>query len=1100
MSDTSMTAASADRAAPKGYAGRVEQIVQGMLHGWVHDVDKPGRRVAVEILVDGQVVATAVANRFRGDLQRSGVGDGRHGFLAAVPRRFFDGAAHDVTARVAGTRLELRYPLLGHTLDPAAAADVRAAVTAVSGARIEGYAFDANHPDRPVQLDLTARGHVIDSLSAARPARERPAKDRPAKELPAKELPDGAPEACGFVFDLLKHPDVDPLDTDLAVVVAGTDEVLPAPVPHLGRGMVEVVVDTVSEEEVRGTIRVPFAVPAHLSFDVYRDGLFAGPALPQPRGAGPGATLFPFVAHADGSGDARTTVLTVCVGGTQAEVGGTPRTIVIPSRGNLLDNGSFARWSGRLPAGWEVAADLRDGLQVGHCRIEAQSEADHIVGSLAPWFDLSGRRETVGGGAGGWLLRQPVDLERIPDRLAALDLLVAVRAAAAVPLTVRLEAQDEGGEPLHLQARVTAWPQWSLRAARLILPPTLNRRGGGTLSIALGDDLSGRGVPDWIAFGAVGLGVPGFRLQAPLTADAPPVAAAPVGEAPRNAVLNGDFARWTHGLRFRSAARRVETADGWVLASPAAGAACDAEIEKLVTRDVARGLSGEEAFGIRLTGEVPDGSLRLETVLDKMQLRFHWDGLLRFYARTASTAASPAASPASIDQILILERVHGTGPDGNGGFTDRTVAVLARRVPVRPSGQYVEQVAAAADVETVRRLAGRFLSDPTRQCILAFTFARKADCVLADVALCPRPESAPGRRIGYVGLEDRNIAAQVGRLRMVEHWDEARRFPAPPQLPEASIQPEMRPEARPETRWSWPAGGLPSADIVICVHNAVDEVVACLDSIRRCTPVPHTVTLVDDGSDLLTRSTLDAYVAARPWMRMIVNPENVGYTRSANIGMARSTADWVVLLNSDTIVTPGWLEGLFACALSDPAIRMVGPLSNAATHQSVPDVLDARGKWAVNALPDGMDAAGMAALVAELSPRAFPRVPLLNGFCTLIGRKALDEVGYLDEAAFPVGYGEENDLCIRMAKAGYQLAIADQVYVYHVKSASFGSVRRDDLARQGTERCKAKHPDVDLRALQAVLSECTPLIELRQTLRRRLAASPFRRSEDGVPS
>ena len=48
----------------------------------------------------------------------------------------------------------------------------------------------------------------------------------------------------------------------------------------------------------------------------------------------------------------------------------------------------------------------------------------------------------------------------------------------------------------------------------------------------------------------------------------------------------------------------------------------------------------------------------------------------------------------------------------------------------------------------------------------------------------------------------------------------------------------------------------------------------------------------------------------------------------------------------------------------------------------------------------------------------------------------------LNTAAFPAGYGEENDLCLRAGKAGVKLAVADDVYVYHVKSASFGSVRR----------------------------------------------------------
>ena len=57
------------------------------------------------------------------------------------------------------------------------------------------------------------------------------------------------------------------------------------------------------------------------------------------------------------------------------------------------------------------------------------------------------------------------------------------------------------------------------------------------------------------------------------------------------------------------------------------------------------------------------------------------------------------------------------------------------------------------------------------------------------------------------------------------------------------------------------------------------------------------------------------------------------------------------------------------------------------------------------------------------------------------GAPASVEVGGMDGAAFPSGYGEENDLCLRVRNAGYQLAVADDVYVWHSKSASFGAAR-----------------------------------------------------------
>ncbi len=65
----------------------------------------------------------------------------------------------------------------------------------------------------------------------------------------------------------------------------------------------------------------------------------------------------------------------------------------------------------------------------------------------------------------------------------------------------------------------------------------------------------------------------------------------------------------------------------------------------------------------------------------------------------------------------------------------------------------------------------------------------------------------------------------------------------------------------------------------------------------------------------------------------------------------------------------------------------------------------------------------MARLVARYSGRIYPRLPFLNGFCLMIRRADLDQVGLFDEAAFGQGYGQENDYCLRSAKAGYSLLL-----------------------------------------------------------------------------
>lgn len=94
---------------------------------------------------------------------------------------------------------------------------------------------------------------------------------------------------------------------------------------------------------------------------------------------------------------------------------------------------------------------------------------------------------------------------------------------------------------------------------------------------------------------------------------------------------------------------------------------------------------------------------------------------------------------------------------------------------------------------------------------------------------------------------------------------------------------------------------------------------------------------MDDGSCDDTRAYLREFCAEQ-FATLLRNETAMGYTFAANQGMRASSAGYVILLNSDTIVTLGWLEKMVACAESDPKVGLVGPLSNTASWQSVPKV------------------------------------------------------------------------------------------------------------------------------------------------------------------
>jgi GT2 family glycosyltransferase len=220
---------------------------------------------------------------------------------------------------------------------------------------------------------------------------------------------------------------------------------------------------------------------------------------------------------------------------------------------------------------------------------------------------------------------------------------------------------------------------------------------------------------------------------------------------------------------------------------------------------------------------------------------------------------------------------------------------------------------------------------------------------------------------------------------------------------------------------------------------------------------PFHLIIVNDGSDQATTSFLDDLARRIPALTLINRSDPPhGYTIAANLGVRASTADYVVMLNSDTVVTYGWLERIVAYGEREERVGILGPMSNAASHQSVPE-RRSNGAWATNPLPGWLTADGMALVLQRVAPRTEARLPFLNGFCFAIKRAVIDAVGEFDEEHFASGYAEESDYAQRTRAAGFELAVVDDAYVYHAKSRSYGTAGRNKVAKSAYERLLAKH-------------------------------------------
>ncbi len=224
--------------------------------------------------------------------------------------------------------------------------------------------------------------------------------------------------------------------------------------------------------------------------------------------------------------------------------------------------------------------------------------------------------------------------------------------------------------------------------------------------------------------------------------------------------------------------------------------------------------------------------------------------------------------------------------------------------------------------------------------------------------------------------------------------------------------------------------------VIVPIYNAPQATERCLRALARHTDAQTPVVLINDASS-------DPEVAAilqdvpRDW-HVIDNDKNIGFVGSANLGLAITAPDDAVLLNADTEVTEGWLPALEACLASDPTIASTSPLTNHGEIASIPTFCQC------NPYPEDPNLWARACREASHSDHAsdhppdWTDVPTTIGFCMLIRRRALDAVGFFDEAAFGRGYGEENDWCQRAIGHGFRHVLCDRAFVAHEGGASFG--------------------------------------------------------------
>jgi GT2 family glycosyltransferase len=266
---------------------------------------------------------------------------------------------------------------------------------------------------------------------------------------------------------------------------------------------------------------------------------------------------------------------------------------------------------------------------------------------------------------------------------------------------------------------------------------------------------------------------------------------------------------------------------------------------------------------------------------------------------------------------------------------------------------------------------------------------------------------------------------------------------APPHKP----QPDQVSQEQPPSVVSPP--GLASILVPCC--GQLEYTKLCVPALLRHTRLPFELVFVDIGSLDGTSEYLSGIAAAAGVRVEIVRtPTDLGIAEAVQDAIKLARAEFVVLVNNDTLVTGAWLNQLEALAQMSPAIGLVGPMSNyAAPPQLVEHVpyrigpkrqrtedrgqrTEDSGQWLV----DTSAVDDFAHKWRDDNRGHWFEAQRLGGFCLLVKRDVLKRIGHLREAG-DLALFDSDMLSAKARQAGFTLACAKDLFVHHFGTRTF---------------------------------------------------------------
>jgi GT2 family glycosyltransferase len=189
---------------------------------------------------------------------------------------------------------------------------------------------------------------------------------------------------------------------------------------------------------------------------------------------------------------------------------------------------------------------------------------------------------------------------------------------------------------------------------------------------------------------------------------------------------------------------------------------------------------------------------------------------------------------------------------------------------------------------------------------------------------------------------------------------------------------------------------------------------------------------VDNASSDGTQDVVRAHMASNASVKLHELPANIGFAAANNAGAKIATGEYLVLLNSDTIVTSGWLGRLVRHLQLHTDLGLLCPVTNFAGNEAMIEI----------AYVSAEEMQDFAQERARINAGRLFQIEVAPLFCAILGRKLWSELGGLDER-FQVGMFEDDDFSCQVRRRGLRVAAAEDCFVHHFGQGSFAKLPRE---------------------------------------------------------